>query len=119
MPVWPSSLPTKAIAGSHSITYDDNVAAFEPDVGDSIERQRYTASWETHVFQMAMTADQKATLEQFRKLNCVAGTVSFDGALIDGVTRSWRFVRSQPPQPTNIRGGTAYMVQLTLRRRSD
>jgi len=119
MPAWPLSLPTKCIAGSHAVNYDDNVAAFQPDVGDSIERRRYSGEWETHTFQMAMSYDQKAMLEVFRRVACVSGTVSFTGALIDGIVRTWRFVQGQPPAPQNIRGGTHYMVQLTLRRRAD
>lgn len=118
MPAWPLSLPTEALAGSHAVTFDSNVAAFQPEVGDSIERRRYSGEWETHSFAMILTTAQLDTLKVFRRVSCVSGTLSFTGPLLDGIVRTWKFA-GEPPAPQDAPGGEFYRVQLTLRRQAD
>lgn len=114
MPTWPSSLPTKVIAGTHNQQPAGNVADFQPDAGEPIMRNRYTGSSEQHSFELVLTELQKNTLLAFWRDDCAQGALKFHGALVDGVMRTWWFRRDEPLSVANIAGGTAYRVSLSL-----
>lgn len=114
MPVWPSSLPVKAIAGTHVMRHKANAVQFDPDVGEPIRRPRYQGSSTTETFDLILTNAQRQTLDDFWRFDCAQGTLTFYAALIDGALRSWWFDSQQPPTASNIRGGTAYRVSLVM-----
>jgi hypothetical protein len=114
MPAWPSSLPTKALAGTHSMRSAPNTVVFKPDVGEPIRRRRYTGVSTTEGFELILTSIQVETLRTFWNFECSQGALSFTAPLIDGVLRTWWFDPEQPPAFTNIRGGTLYRVALAM-----
>lgn len=114
MPSWPSSLPTKVIAGSHHFQAKPNVVSFEPDVGEPIRRRRYTGKSAVESFELVLTSAQKDRLHEFWSDDCAQGTLSFYATLIDGIARKWWFSPDTPPDYSNVRGGTAYRVTLNM-----
>jgi hypothetical protein len=114
MPSWPSSLPTKAIAGSHRYRPQPNAVVFTPDVGEPIRRRRYTGTSTADSFTIKVNSAQANRLYEFYNIDCAQGTLSFFAPLIDGITRKWWFDTENPPDFSNIRGGTAYEIQLSM-----
>jgi hypothetical protein len=114
MPSWPSSLPTKVIAGSHRYRPQPNAVVFTPDVGEPIARRRYTGRSTEESFALKLTSTQANRLYEFWSIDCAQGTLSFFAPLIDGMPRKWWWDRENPPDFSNIRGGTAYEIQLSM-----
>lgn len=114
MPTWPSTLPKLVIAGSHQMQAQPNVDAFEPDVGESIRRQRYTGNASNESFELVLTQTQVDTLRSFWATDCKQGALTFTASLVDRVARTWWFDAGSPPQFANIPGGTAYRVSLKM-----
>lgn len=114
MASWPSSLPTNVIAGSHQMHPQPNVVAFNPDVGEPILRRRYTGRSSLENFDLILTKAQTDRLFEFWDTDCAQGALTFWARLVDGVQRKWWFDPDTPPSATNIRGGTAYRVSITV-----
>jgi hypothetical protein len=114
MPSWPSSLPTKVIAGSHHFRPQPNAVVFSPDVGEPLRRRRYTGNSTADSFMLKLTSTQVDRLYEFWSVDCAQGTLSFLAPLIDGIVRKWWFDPENPPEFTNIRGGVNYEIQLSM-----
>ena len=111
---WPSSLPYKALAGTHSFQREPNIVAFKPDAGEPMRRRRYQGKATTDSFDMILTSAQKDALMTFYDDTLSQGAMSFIAPLIDGVSRTWWFDPASPPAATNVRGGTAYKVSFRM-----
>ena len=77
-PVWPSTLPQAPLAASLSMKRQDATVRFQPDVGDPIVRNRYTAKARTYTFNMIFSAAQLATFDTFFDTTLANGSLKFD-----------------------------------------
>lgn len=114
MPSWPSSLDTRAAAGTHRISNAQNVISFKPDVGEPIRRRRYTGRSSQESFEQTLSAAQLDVLQDFWAVECQQGALSFTAPLIDDVLRKWWFDPERPFEAVNIRGGTYYRVSYNM-----
>lgn len=113
--VWPSSLPYKAVSGTHTLQPQPNVSAFKPDVGESIRRRRYQGRAYVENFELPpVTAVQRDQMLLFFNDTLQQGALSFSAPFIDGVARTWWFDEQNPPQFINIKGGSFYRVVLRM-----
>ena len=111
---WPSSLETRALAGTHRTRMAPNVIAFKPDVGEPIRRRRYTGRSSSDTFEQTLSSAQLKTLQDFWTFECQQGALTFVAPLIDGVPREWWFDPEQPFEAINIPGGAYYRVSFNM-----
>lgn len=77
MPNWPSDLP-EPIAGSLVIAPRDDVLSFQADIGEPITRSRTTARLVDYQGQLYLSEAQRQQLDDFHRVDCARGTLSFD-----------------------------------------
>jgi len=117
MPAWPASLPQIPVPGM-SIAPQRNKIAFEPEIGDSIDRRRGTAA--SKVYQIAlppMTKEQYATFEEFFEDDLYDGVLSFTwDDPVSGVEYSWKFTNDDPPYTAEVlMGGDEGIIKVSFR----
>lgn len=114
MPTWPSSLPTKPLAGTlKPRPRGGNAATFEPEQGEPIRRRRFTGRMLDEEATIICTKAQLERLFEFYWTDCADGSLSFImPSWSDGSPRTTWF--RDVPDPTNIRGGTVYQVNMAI-----
>lgn len=83
-PNWPFSLPQEVLQDGWQQQRNVFVTKFEPEIGDSIDRSRTSATFDNVTARMILTATQKAILEQFFAVDTKDGTLSFYAPKPDG-----------------------------------
>lgn len=99
MPAWPSTVPQTALAGSLTDRPERNVASFQPDVGDPIERPRSSLARSMISFETFMTSAQFDLLLTFYNTTVTQGVLSFTRKHprdINGADRTFKF--TAPPE---------------------
>lgn len=115
-PAWPSAptLPQTPMFGSFDETPQRNVAAFQPDVGQSKQRRRSTASGSICSAQFEVNDTQRAALDTFYRTTLADGTLPFTwNHPISGTNYTWAF--EEAPTYSN-RGFNYHFAQCKLRR---
>jgi len=100
MPTWPTDLPCRAIANTLQTSIEPNVSEFKPDVGRPQRSRRYTQSRRPYSFEISVTSEQKAVLEEFFEIECAMGVRSFtmrDLADLSATPATKSFTFAAPP----------------------
>lgn len=112
MPTWPASLPQCPVLPVQE-TPQNNVAAFQPFVGDAKTRRRSTANGAMLGATFAILRSQLATFDVFYGDDLKDGALAFDWRHpVTGVTQSWKF--EAPPQKTWV-APTRVLIAVRLR----
>lgn len=101
MPAWPATVPSTPLAGSLQIKTDDVTVSFQPDVGPSLRRRRYTAVSRKYVFNLMLTTAELLALDTFFESDCEDGALTF--TMIDpatNISNTWHWDAPIERQPT-------------------
>lgn len=77
MPTWPDTLPEIELDGYQEQEQSGAIRT-DMDSGPAFQRQRFSATTTRISASITVTADQYATLKQFRNFDCAQGSIPFD-----------------------------------------
>lgn len=117
LPQWPEGLPFRPLEDTLSMQIDPNIAEFQPDVGDSIRRRRYTVSLRRWRGTLLLSGQQRDRLLAFFEHECLSGTAKFmlpDWRHLTYGTAAPAEYRFAAPPDIAHRGADLFLVQLQL-----
>ena len=116
MASWPGTLPQKPAAGSWSGGPQNNVIAFEPELGDDITRRRGSAvGYEYSGRFSALTLTQLNTFKTFYETTLSDGNDTFTWTdPVYGDSATWRITGGAPPYTITEVGPDLYDLSLSM-----
>lgn len=112
---WLSSLPQAPLYDGQQETLGDNKASFQPDVGDPIERQRYTAASEALAWSFMMTAQQYRNFRAYYAAALKHGALPF--RLYDGLLENVMDYKITSPPAAQLLAADVVRVSFTVLRK--
>lgn len=117
MPQWDSNWPCQPLVDSIAVSFEDNVAKFEPEVGDAFTRPRYSAGRMIIAGTLPFPTTQIGEFRAWFRDDLARGSIKFDmQCWITHETKSFKFTTN----PTFQRSASGiYLVSMTIARKDD
>jgi hypothetical protein len=109
---WPSILPCYPLSGTYSAEYQENITRFQPEVGPSKSRRRYTSSIKVIDATFKFTKEQMIEFDRFYFDRLKDGSLPFE--MRDPlIHRFYYYAFEETPRVDQV--ATVYQVSVRLR----